>query len=84
MPLQEDEESAVVTAAMNDREVQALLPSFRENKVVHVLRMSLSWRWRLTIIRDIAFALAQCHEGRLDPGAARTGSGINDCELRYR
>lgn len=27
----------------------------------------LSWRRRITILRDVALALAQCHEGCLDP-----------------
>lgn len=38
-------------------------------QAMHVLRQS--WRRRLTIMRDIAFALAQCHEGRLDPGTTQ-------------
>lgn len=42
------------------------------NPAMHAFR--LSWRRRLAMMRDIIFALAQCHEGRLvlaeDPGVS--------------
>lgn len=51
----------------------------RHEHAMYVFR--LSWRRRIKLLRDVALAIAQLHEGTLEPGAGgKTGKeGLRSC-----